>query len=177
MIIIAIIMAVAVPAYLGSKEKAIATHAKEDARNAADVIDSCVAGGTEGTYMVGGQHCGSKVAILEPAFNGIFTQGASMAPGDVWVPPIPIMAIIGVFTGQSCIPEECMVVAAVTTDSEGGSLASVFLGTESSLFMVFKNSNGRHQLCYVPDPVKKQRMCPLPPDIPIPFNSAAWGRW
>ena len=51
MIIIAILMAVAVPVFLGQKQKALATNAKTNVKNVYDAIESCGASTSNGTLF------------------------------------------------------------------------------------------------------------------------------
>jgi prepilin-type N-terminal cleavage/methylation domain-containing protein len=83
MIIIAILMAVAVPAFLGQKQKAIATQAKSNIKNIADAIDSCAASLTNGEYVQGAVDCTTPATIgnNEPSLNALKIT-AGNAPGS-----------------------------------------------------------------------------------------------
>lgn len=53
MIIISILMAVAIPSFLGQKQKAVASTVKTSLKNVTDAIEGCQAGLTTGSYMEG----------------------------------------------------------------------------------------------------------------------------
>ena len=91
MIIIAILMAIAVPIFLSQKNKAVATGTKSDVTNVGDWFDSCAASATDGSYT----NCtpaqmkidepGLYAAIGSPATFGVLGTGAVTAavnPGN-----------------------------------------------------------------------------------------------
>lgn len=83
MIIIAILMAVAVPAYLGQKQKAIATQSKTNVSNISSTIESCAAGLTSGSYKEGTLDCRSATSITtnEPGLSKLNVAGSCSNAG------------------------------------------------------------------------------------------------
>lgn len=81
MIIVAILMAVAVPVFLGQKQKALATNAKTNAKNVYDAIESCGASTTNGTLIDtagSGINCttADTVKANEPSLSKLFDAGS-----------------------------------------------------------------------------------------------------
>jgi len=81
MIIISILMAVAVPAYLGQKQKAVASTAKTNIKSISDTVESCAASLTDGTYKMGASDCTlpATVTANEPSLSNL-TLTATLAP-------------------------------------------------------------------------------------------------
>jgi prepilin-type N-terminal cleavage/methylation domain-containing protein len=65
MIIIAILMAVAIPVFLGQKQKALATNAKQNAKHVQDTLESCAAGTSSGTLQEGMFNCGTVANLTD----------------------------------------------------------------------------------------------------------------
>jgi type IV pilus assembly protein PilA len=132
MIIIAILMAVAVPVFLGQKQKALATQAKSNAKHLQDTIESCAAGTTNGQLSQATLNCTTvaQIAIDEPSLSSIAV--AAPAAGKVAI------------TGGS---------------ATGYTLQSV---TSDGLvtFNMIRTDNGVNKTC-TGDPNALKRMCPL----------------
>jgi len=82
MIIISILMAVAVPVFLGQKQKALATNAKVNVKNIHDTIEACGASLTNGTLQEGAFNCRAitEIQAAEPSLSKLFT-GATCESG------------------------------------------------------------------------------------------------
>jgi type IV pilus assembly protein PilA len=78
MIIISILMAVAVPVFLGQKQKAVASQTKQNVKHVADTIESCAASTTTGEIKVGTVDCTlpATVTTNEASLASIYQAGA-----------------------------------------------------------------------------------------------------
>jgi type IV pilus assembly protein PilA len=107
MIILAILMAIAIPVFLGQKDKAYATGAKANARLAQETIEACVTTRTDDNYA----NCATnaKVAADEPSLTQAINGGGgvpsslSMSGGGVGIYTVTSTALkgptpVGVFT-------------------------------------------------------------------------------
>lgn len=82
MIIISILMAIAIPTFLGQKENAKATSAKANIKSVQDAIEACAAADPSGSYQGGTPPCWqlASVTALEPGLKSAITgSGGSCA--------------------------------------------------------------------------------------------------
>jgi type IV pilus assembly protein PilA len=75
MIIIAILMAVAVPTFLSQKQNAIATKSKSNIKQIVNAIESCATSNTTGSYTEASNDCTSSARLsqIEPTLKALFT--------------------------------------------------------------------------------------------------------
>jgi type IV pilus assembly protein PilA len=141
MIIIAILMAVAIPMYLGQKQKALGTAAKENLKIVQDAIESCAAGSTAGTYVSPNLNCGDPAILLEtePATGALTGAGGGTSP---------------------CASGTCVTVSGVT--DFGYSVASVTADGTPVTFTYTKTGDGtpEQRTCSGGDGTSMDRMCP-----------------
>ncbi|MCW2920190.1 MAG: type secretion system protein [Thermoleophilia bacterium] len=80
MIIIAILMAVAVPTFLKQKQNAVATKAKANVKQIVTTIESCASGNTTGSYTAP-RNCTLEATLTadEPVMSTLFTP----PPGSI----------------------------------------------------------------------------------------------
>ncbi len=80
-LIIGILAAIALPTFLGQRDKGQDASAKSNARNAVSQIESCFA--DENTYA----NCGAGASVMSKANTGLTTVSAAPAAGEVQITP------------------------------------------------------------------------------------------
>ena len=142
MIIISILMAVAIPVFLGQKQKALATAAKTNAKHVQDTLESCAAGTITGTFTQAAAGGGtafecrtaSTITQDEPSLSSLFSSS-------------PPLVVISPPAGSG--PDDYTV---TSMTANGASDQATFTITRSATAVI--------KTCSSASATAKQRMCP-----------------